>query len=210
MPWRRQKGWWGPEWGGQSALQMRHLTWALGWKEHGAGGSSLRGSKAGRSPSAQQQQREGEMRARGGERPRGVRRGGRATWDGGDRGEAPRGGQEDGRGTLGARGQTPQGCAPTRGQQNQSSRSWNRAPGVSIAHWMKVVALHQLLANQSYFGELPWSPYASQCKTPSFSSQIAMDTGKWEQTARGKEQRQKRHFGDTDWVITLLLYKNSD
>lgn len=69
MPWRRQKGWWGPEWGGQSALQMRHLTWALGWKEHGAGGSSLRGSKAGRSPSAQQQQREGEMRARGGERP---------------------------------------------------------------------------------------------------------------------------------------------
>ena len=85
-----------------------HLLWSI------SGGPKPRYRKSFKNYSCQSPRSSGKMR-RG--------RGGRATWDGGDRGEAPRGGQEDGRGTLGARGQTPQGCAPTRGQQNQFSRS---------------------------------------------------------------------------------------
>lgn len=76
-------------------------------------------------------------------------------------------------------GANPAGMCPNARAAGISPHGAETEPrGVSIPPWMKVAFLHQLLANQSCLGELPWSLYASQCETPSFSSQIAMDTGK--------------------------------
>lgn len=97
--------------GGRSALQMRHLSWALGWKERAltADGPQDRACLSNSSNGKARCERED---GRGRERQRGVGVAARPLRTAETAMKRPGVGREEGPGTVGAQGQTPQGCVP--------------------------------------------------------------------------------------------------